>query len=98
MSGVRLRRITPEIVQVPVRISVSAVPVAPTWTVPLCVVLPVNVLAPVTVSRPATVVVWPAQFGTPDKFIYPMPAWKDRIMPQHIDAVLAYLKTLQRTP
>jgi mono/diheme cytochrome c family protein len=28
----------------------------------------------------------------------PMPAWKDRIMPQHIDAVLAYLKSIQRTP
>ncbi len=23
-------------------------------------------------------VVWPAQFGTPDKFVYPMPAWKDK--------------------
>jgi mono/diheme cytochrome c family protein len=28
----------------------------------------------------------------------PMPPWKDRIMPQHIDAVLAYLKSIQRTP
>jgi branched-chain amino acid transport system substrate-binding protein len=25
-----------------------------------------------------SVVVWPAQFGTPDKFVYPMPAWKDK--------------------
>lgn len=25
-----------------------------------------------------SVVVWPAQFGTPDRFIYPMPAWKDK--------------------
>jgi mono/diheme cytochrome c family protein len=28
----------------------------------------------------------------------PMPAWKDRIMPQHIDAVIAYLRSIQRTP
>jgi mono/diheme cytochrome c family protein len=28
----------------------------------------------------------------------PMPAWKDRIMPQHIDAVIAYLASIQRTP
>jgi len=28
----------------------------------------------------------------------PMPAWKDRIMPQQIDAVLAYLKSIQRMP
>lgn len=28
----------------------------------------------------------------------PMPAWKDRIMPQQIDAVLAYLRSIQRTP
>lgn len=25
-----------------------------------------------------SVVVWPAQFGTPDRFVYPMPAWKDK--------------------
>jgi mono/diheme cytochrome c family protein len=28
----------------------------------------------------------------------PMPAWKDRIMPQQIDAVVAYLKSIQRMP
>jgi mono/diheme cytochrome c family protein len=28
----------------------------------------------------------------------PMPTWKDRLLPQHIDAVLAYLKSIQRTP
>lgn len=25
-----------------------------------------------------SVVVWPAQFGSPDRFVYPMPAWKDK--------------------
>lgn len=25
-----------------------------------------------------SVVLWPAQFGTPDKFVYPLPAWKDK--------------------
>jgi branched-chain amino acid transport system substrate-binding protein len=25
-----------------------------------------------------SVVVWPAQFGTPERFVYPMPAWKDK--------------------
>ncbi len=25
-----------------------------------------------------SVVLWPAQFGTPDKFVYPIPAWKDK--------------------
>jgi mono/diheme cytochrome c family protein len=28
----------------------------------------------------------------------PMPTWKDRLLPKHIDAVLAYLKSIQRTP
>src|SRR2546421_6282292 len=54
-------------VHVPVRISLTAVPVEPTFTVPL------NVAFPVTVRRPATVVVWPARLIVTDVVVEAVP-------------------------